>query len=147
MSKMLISETTLKNLIQQVLKEVLNEGMFDNMQKLKPGDKSIADRMADERRVKQFEKEKEETQAAAIKCLQKFPEISVEDAYTYYNRSSMSLPSESHKVFVNNLESSKERKMYLKGMMYAYTLGEVEAAGWSWLVRVAKLLDSECVPT
>lgn len=151
MSKLIITEAVLKNLIHATIKEVLGEANFEPM--------SMKDRMAGvpdpkdnplSLGARQYEREEERIKAASTKCLKGLSDEEIQAAYAHYKKNEMplgTLPTPEN--FVASMNSDSDGRMYLNGMMFAYQAGDHPAsspASASWLLHVSDLLPDNCEP-
>jgi hypothetical protein len=175
MSKIIITETVLKNLINKTIKEVFDEAV--NLAQAFPTQKgkhplrynrgdvadfepmSMKDRMAGvpdpednplSLGAAQFAREEGRIKAAVTKCLKGLSDEEVQSAYAHYKKNEMSLSDlPAPTGFVDSMGSDSDARKYLNGMMFASQAGDHPAsspAAVSWLLNVSKLLPADCEP-
>ena len=133
MSKILISESTLKNLIQQVLKEVLDEKF--TFQKPKPGERTIAQRMSHERGERQIARQLK-------RCLSAI--ANKREAIMAYEADPdrWSKGDNNPQNFILKMQQDESAMNYFNGMLLSRSkLGPSED---SWMYNTLKALGDKC---
>ena len=131
--KLIITEKVLRSLIRTTLKEVLDEKF--TFQKPKPGEPTIAQRMAYERGERQIAQQ-------LNRCLSAIEDEQLAMAAYKADPDLWNLPEHTPKSFIIKMQNDENAKNYFNGMLLAKD--NLMAQEKSWLFQTLKALGDKC---